>query len=101
MVRLQSCSSTASIGPKCIKIEPKAPSITIIQAAKPIALTNIPIVTVATNNSIATPAIKRRRSNSPVNQQPKVEKPTLTLNELKLQYGNMSVSYQSDFGFCL
>jgi cyclic AMP-dependent transcription factor ATF-6 alpha len=84
VIKLQSCSNDASIGPKCIKLEPKAPNITIIQTSKPITLTNVPVIT------MTTPSVKRRRSDSPVNQQPIIEKPALTLNELKRQYGNMS-----------
>jgi hypothetical protein len=91
VIKLQSCSNDASIGPKCIKLEPKAPNITIIQTSKPITLTNVPVIT------MTTPSVKRRRSDSPVNQQPIIEKPALTLNELKRQYGNMSVNNQSDF----
>jgi hypothetical protein len=95
VIKLQSCSNAASIGPKCIKLEPKTPNITIIQTSKPITLANMPVIT------MTTPSVKRRRADSPVNQPQTIEKPTLTINELKRQYGNMSVNNQIDFRLVL
>jgi len=101
VIKLQSSSNAASIGPKCIKLEPKTPNITIIQTSKPITLANMPVITMTTNNPITTTSVKRRRADSPVNQPQTIEKPTLTLNELKRQYGNMSVNNQIDFRLVL
>jgi len=98
-IKLQPCTSTASIGPKCIKLEPVNPNIRIITTSKPITLANVPIVTmpITTNdsiikpvNTIATPSAKRRRTDSPTNHQQEYKTPTLTLDQLKLQYGNMN-----------
>jgi cyclic AMP-dependent transcription factor ATF-6 alpha len=91
-IKLQSCSNTASIGPKCIKLEPRNPNITIIQTSKPITLTNVPVLTMplTTNDSITTSSAKRRRADSPINHRQISEMPTITLDQLKLQYKNLS-----------
>jgi hypothetical protein len=41
---------------------------------------------------ITAPSAKRRRENSPVNHQQSSELSKLTFDQLKLQYGNMSVN---------
>jgi hypothetical protein len=65
----------------------------------------VPIVTmpITTNdsiikpvNTIATPSAKRPRTDSPTNHQQAYKKPTLTLDQLKLQYGNMNVNKKID-----
>jgi hypothetical protein len=45
------------------------------------------------------PSAKRRRADSPVNHQQSSEKPTLTFEQLKLQYGNLSVNKNRFFLF--
>jgi hypothetical protein len=42
--------------------------------------------------TVATPVAKRRRSDSPTNHQQLSEIPTLTYDQLKLQYGNLTVN---------
>jgi hypothetical protein len=42
--------------------------------------------------TITTPVAKRRRSDSPTNHQQLSEIPTLSYDQLKLQYGNMTVN---------
>lgn len=42
-------------------------------------------------NTVAIPSAKRRRSDSISNHQETCENSTLTLDQLRLQYGNMSV----------
>lgn len=93
VIRLQSCSNTASIGPKCIKLEPKnGPVLIPIQTAQAITVTNGPIIALplATTPSVTTSSNKRPRPDSPdENSQTK----TISLEQLKRQYGHMSVSH--------
>jgi hypothetical protein len=44
-----------------------------------------------TNDSITTSSAKRRRADSPINHRQISEMPTITLDQLKLQYKNLSV----------
>ena len=57
-------------------------------------MTNVPVFTVpvTTTNVITTSTAKRPRSDSPVEHTQITEMPTLTLDQLKRQYGHMSVS---------
>ncbi len=50
---------------------------------------------------LTTTSTKRRREDSPINYQHVTEIPKLTLDQLKLQYGNKSVNknYKIDFVF--
>ena len=57
-------------------------------------MTKYPIITVP---ATTTPSTKRRRDDSPVNHQQITEVPTLTLEQLKRQYGNMSVNNLKNF----
>ncbi|CAF4278184.1 unnamed protein product, partial [Adineta steineri] len=99
--KIQSFTNSASTGTKLIKCEPNNsnPTITIIKTSKPLTLANVPVITMplVTNdsvskqvNTIASPVAKRRRSDSPTNQQQVSELSTLSLNQLKLQYGPIS-----------
>ena len=95
VIRLQSCSNTASIGPKCIKLEPKNSLIIPIQATKTITVTNGPIIALplATTPSLTTSlSNKRRRPDSPDENSQTSATNTISLEQLKRQYGHMSVS---------
>lgn len=86
---------------KSIKLEPITSNshIKIIKTSKPVTVTNIPVITMplTPNNSLNTeintiksPSIKRRRTESPTNDKQLSTTSILTLEQLKLQYSNMS-----------
>ncbi|CAF0946997.1 unnamed protein product [Rotaria sordida] len=98
-IKLQSYTNTTSTGPKFIKLEPNNPNIRIINPSRSISFANLPVIKmplatndllVKQNDRITTPPIKRRRSDSPTNNDNIYQKSTLTLDQLKLQYRNMT-----------
>ncbi|CAF4863107.1 unnamed protein product, partial [Rotaria sp. Silwood2] len=100
-IKVQSYTNPSSNGTKFIKVEPinSNQNIRIINKSKTIKFSNLPMINIplSTNelivketNRIENPSIKRRRSNSPTYNQQISEKSTLTLDQLKLQYRNMT-----------
>jgi hypothetical protein len=79
-------------GPRCIKIEPLTNNIKLIKTSQPITLTGIamPLMKpIETPQASPIPG-KRRRSASPTPVQSPVSS-TITLDQLKAQYGNVNV----------
>ncbi|CAF0897663.1 unnamed protein product [Adineta ricciae] len=97
-IRIQSFTPPVLSGPKIIKCESINPNITIL---KQVVLPTAPLIAVpvVVNDSVPTPVnaitppiAKRRRSDSPSEQKSQhlFEVPTATVDQLKLQYGNLS-----------
>ncbi|CAF4027074.1 unnamed protein product [Rotaria sp. Silwood1] len=97
-IKVQSYTNPSSNGAKFIKVEPINRN-TTIRIINPITMSNLPIIKMplSTNesiikdqNQIIIPPLKRRRSNSPITNEQISEQPKLTIDQLKLQYGNMT-----------
>ncbi|CAM4961727.1 unnamed protein product [Rotaria socialis] len=95
-IKVQTYTNTQYNEVQSIKLEPinVNSNIRIIKTSKPITLTNVPVIKMPLvteqPNSITIVPSKRRRSDSPTHYQQTTGKSTLTLDQLKLQYKNMS-----------
>ncbi|CAF1043905.1 unnamed protein product [Rotaria magnacalcarata] len=95
-IKVQTYTNTQYNEVQSIKLEPinANSNIRIIKTSKPTTLTNVPVIKMPLvtekPNSITIVPSKRRRSDSPTHYQQTIGKSTLTLDQLKLQYKNMS-----------
>lgn len=99
-IKIQCFTPTIAGATKIVKCEPSNVnrSIRIITtSANPITVASlpaiaIPVVSSKPVNPTSPPIAKRRRSDSPSEHQQVTEVPTVTVEQLKAQYGHMSVS---------